>query len=90
MKEKLLSLKGKVSKKLLCLTMSAMLVVGGAMSAFAEETTVNTADILSSGINDMKSDILGYVAIILPVALGIVGIFFGIKKAIAFFKSTAK
>lgn len=90
MKEKLLKLKGIASKKLMLFAMCSVLTIGGAMSALAAETSTNTSDILSAGVNDMKSDILGYVAIILPVALAIVGIFFGIKKAIAFFKSTAK
>ena len=38
----------------------------------------------------IQSDVMGYIASALPVSRVIVGAFFGIKKAISFFKSTAK
>lgn len=54
------------------------------MEASALQTAFTTA------LNNIQTDVMGYIAIALPVSLVIVGAFFGIKKAISFFKSTAK
>ena len=81
----------KVKNKLLCFVFAASMVIGSAISAFAAEAgTVDPSSVLSESLNSTKGDIFKYIGIILPVALGIMGVFFGIKKAIAFFKSTAK
>lgn len=45
---------------------------------------------LSSSLSTVQSDLMGYIAIVLPVALAIFGAIWGIKKAISFFKSTAR
>ena len=37
----------------------------------------------------MTSDVTSMVTTMLPIALGIVGLFFAVKKGIQFFKSTA-
>ncbi len=54
------------------------------MEASALQTAFTTA------LGTIQTDVMGYIAIALPVSLVIVGAFFGIKKAISFFKSTAK
>jgi hypothetical protein len=43
----------------------------------------------TTALGTIQSDVMGYIAIALPVSLAIVGAFFGIKKAISFFKHTA-
>lgn len=59
----------------------------GCISAFAEEVTPSQA--LTTAVTTIKTDFLSYVAIVLPVALAIFGIVFGIRKAIGFFRSAA-
>lgn len=83
-KEKVANLKGKVAVGLAVGSTGVMMAV----PAYAEGTT--TSDILQTGVNTIKTDVLGYVAIILPVGLAIFGAIWGIKKAIAFFKAVAK
>ena len=53
-----------------------------------EVSTLQT--VFTTALALIQSDVMGYIAIALPVSLVIVGAFFGIKKAISFFKSTAK
>lgn len=50
----------------------------------------NIQSIFSTALDSIKGDVMGFIGVALPVALAIVAAFFGIKKAIAFFKSTAK
>lgn len=83
-KEKVANLKGKVAVGLAVGSTGVMMAV----PAYAE--TTSTSDILQSGVNTIKTDVLGYIAIILPVGLGIFGAIWGIKKAISFFKGVAK
>lgn len=54
----------------------------------AEASALQTA--FTTALGTIQTDVMGYIAIALPVSLVIVGAFFGIKKAISFFKSTAK
>jgi len=54
----------------------------------AEASALETA--FQTALTGIQTDIMGYIGIALPVSLAIVAAFFGIKKAIAFFKSTAK
>lgn len=59
--------------------------------ATGEETTaanLNTA--MTTAFTTVKTDIFGYIAAILPISLAILGAFWGIKKAIGFFKSTSR
>jgi hypothetical protein len=53
----------------------------------AADTTLQTA--FSTALGTIQTDVLGYVAVAVPVGLAIVGAIFGIKKAISFFKSLA-
>lgn len=52
-------------------------------------SAVTAADAFSTGLGNIKTDVMGYIVIAIPVAIGIVGAIFGIKKAISFFKSLA-
>lgn len=55
--------------------------------AMADESGLQTS--FSTALGSIQSDVLGYIAVAVPVALVIVGAIFGIKKAISFFKSLA-
>ena len=71
---------------------TAATAVGGVLAvatpAFAADENIESA--LSSGLSQVSTDILGYIAIALPIGLGIFGAFFGIKKIIGFFRAVAK
>lgn len=75
--------------------LSSAVAAAGMFSTFAtdpETSTVTSADFtsaLTTAFGNMQSDIFSYILIVLPIALGVVGAFFGIRKAIGFFKSTA-
>lgn len=84
----------RLGKWLSVAAVSAAIAAMGVCSAFAAdpETSGASGDIsnaLTSSFGTMKDDILGYIVVVLPIALAVVGVFFGIKKAIGFFKSTA-
>lgn len=84
----------KVVKYISVAAVSAMIACMGVIGCFAAdgETSGSSAQIqsaLTSSFNTMQSDIFSYIVIILPIALAVVGAFFGIRKAISFFKSTA-
>lgn len=81
----------KLGKYVVTAMIAASIAAMGCLSAFATdgETSVDLSGTLTTAFTTMKNDILGYIAVILPIALAVVGAFFGIKKAIAFFKSTA-
>lgn len=69
---------------------SAIMACLSCLSVFAAgEETSNVKDQFSTAISGIQSDLMGYILIVVPVALGILGAIFGIKKAIAFFKSMA-
>lgn len=64
--------------------------VTGAMmiAANAMDTEVSTA--LSTGFTSMQSDAMSVIAIIVPIALGIAGTIFVLRKGLGWFKSLAK
>lgn len=43
-----------------------------------------------TAVDGVQGDVVGFIVIALPVALGIAGLFIAIKLGIKFFKSTAK
>lgn len=71
----------------------AMLSAMSAVSCFAAETPDNTTsqvkEQFSSAISGIQGDLMGYILLVVPVSLAIFGAYFGIKKAIGFFKSMA-
>ena len=93
MMNKLNVAKSKVSKYIVTLFVVMSMAAMTAMTCFAtgdESSAPDIASTLQTSFTTMKNDVLGYIAIVLPIALVVVGAFFGIKKAVSFFKSTAK
>lgn len=65
---------------------SASLMVSSALSAFAAEgdtTTVQSQ--FDSGIKSIQGDLMSYLGYTIPVAIAVIGAFFGIRKAVSFF-----
>lgn len=84
----------KVGKWVAACSVTAAIAAMSCMSVFAadpevSEESVDLAGSLTTAFTGVKNDIFGYIVVILPIALAVVGAFFGIKKAISFFKSTA-
>ena len=79
----------KFAKYIATTTVAAMIAAIGCINCFATDGDVNVGSILQTAFSSLQSDLLGYIAIILPISLAIFGIYFGIKKAIAFFRSSA-
>ncbi len=54
------------------------------------ETTaaMDVAQVMGDSFTGMSSDVMGIIAIVLPIALGLFGLFFAIKKGMRFFKSS--
>lgn len=73
-----------VGQRLVAMAYTLVAFIGSRL----EESAISTA--LQTAFNTMKTDILGYVVVILPIALGILGAILGIRYAIKFFKSTSK
>ena len=44
---------------------------------------------LGTAFTTMQTDVMGIIAVALPTAIAIVGVFFACKKGISFFKSIA-
>lgn len=71
-----------------CLMVSMM-----TCTAFAVEGDTSTSVItgaFQTGFQQLASDILGMIAIIVPIALGVAGTIFLARKAMSWFKSIAK
>lgn len=85
---------GNMKKKIVVGATVAAVTVMSAMPVMASDTSsvdssvITTA--LETGLNDTANDVLGYIAIALPVGLLVFGAIFGIKKAKAFFSTVAK
>lgn len=61
------------------------------VAANAEDTTVSTINTaMQSGFQTMASDALTMIAIIVPIAMGVAGAVFLVRKAMSWFKSMAK
>lgn len=61
------------------------------VAANAEETTTGTlTTAFQTGFQQMASDALGMLAVIVPIALGVAGAVFLVRKAMSWFKSLAK
>lgn len=67
---------------------SASLMVTSAVSAFAVEgaeggTTIQNQ--FQTGITSIQSDLMAYLGYTIPIAIAVIGAFFGIRKAVSFF-----
>jgi ActR/RegA family two-component response regulator len=81
----------KQMKQFLAVALGLVSSLGLAVVASAEDatmTTVTTA--LSTGFTDIATQALNVIAIIVPIALGIVAAIFVIKKGLGWFKSLAR
>ena len=93
MMSKLHFVKSRSSKYIVTLFVVMSMAAMTCMSCFATGEESSTSDLsatLQTSFTAVKDDIMGYIAVILPIALVVVGAIWGIKKAISFFKSTAK
>lgn len=87
------SAKIKISKLVVSMFVVMSMAAMTCLTCFAtgdESSAPDVATTLQTSFTALKDDILRYIAIILPIALVVVSAFFGVKKAISFFKSTAK
>lgn len=88
----------QIKKRLLVLSMSAMMVMAMCVSAFAagEDTSGvsgTSATVISAfmtGFQSMASDAMSMISAIVPIALGVAGVIFLARKAMGWFKSLAK
>ena len=94
MMSKLRSAKSRASKYIVTLFVVMSMAAMTCMSCFAtgeeSSTPPDLSATLQTSFTAVKDDIMGYISVILPIALLVVGAIWGIKKAISFFKSTAK
>lgn len=82
----------KVGKWLATAAVTASIACMGVVGAFAAEES-GSADLTSAvteSFNTMKGDIMNYILIALPIALGVVAAIFGIKYAVKFFTNMSK
>ena len=81
---------GRHKKSISIASISAIMACLSCFSVFAaDETTSNVKDQFSTAVSGIQSNLMGYILIVVPIALGILGAIFGIKKASSFFKSMA-
>lgn len=89
--KKITSFLKRHSKQIVISMAIACMSALSALSAFAEETdivsTSSIKDSFSSALSTIQTDILGYIALVIPVALLIFGTVVAIKKGISFVKS---
>lgn len=87
-------LSAKTKRRMASITIAATVVIGSAMTAMAEEAgssaSAAMSEALRSGLNQMLTDFIGYVAIVLPIGLTVFGTVFGVKQAKKFFSTVAK
>lgn len=92
MLSKLQRIFGRHKKAISVAFISAIMACLSCFSVFAAETSGTTSSVqsqFSEAVGGIQSDLMGYILIVVPIALGILGAIFGIKKAISFFKSMA-
>lgn len=79
-------------KKLSLGVVSAIMACFSCVNAFAAEATTTPAEAslqqaFSDGITSMGDKIMGYLLIVVPIALGIVVAYIAIKKGLSFMRS---
>lgn len=72
----------------LALTMIMSVMAVGASAADVTNATITTA--FTTGFTSLASDALTMIAAIVPIALGVAGTIFLVRKAMSWFKSLAK
>ena len=74
----------KSAKLFVATMMISMIASLSAIGVSAEETTVDLESAFSTALANIQSDILGYIAVALPVGLTIFGAIIAIKKGVSF------
>ena len=84
----------QIKKRLLVLSVFAMMVMSMCVSAFAAEgdtPVAGTSDTVISafqtGFQSMAGDAMKMIAIIVPIAVGVAGVIWLARKAMSWFKS---
>lgn len=75
-------------KRFMLLAMIMGIMVVGASAADVTNATITTA--FTTGFTSLASDALTMIAAIVPIALGVAGTIFLVRKAMGWFKSLAK
>lgn len=71
--------------------LGATTMVATAATTFAAEgEAVNLSETLKTGLNTAANDLIGYIAVILPIGLTVFAAMFGVKKGMKFFKTIAQ
>ena len=83
-------MKRKTKRVIMLLALSLILVSAFALPILAADgDTSDVASIMETGLTSMKNDVLGIIAIALPIALGIFAIFFGVRKGISMLRGVS-
>ena len=77
-----------MKKRIRGFLMAMVALVALAVPALAVDLDV--ASMMETGMGTLKSDVLSIIAVVLPVALGIFIIFFGVRRGIAMLRGVAK
>jgi len=77
-----------MKKRILTLMLAIAALLALAVPVFAAGDDVS--DIMSAGLDTVKTDVLSMIKIALPAALVIFAMFFGVRKAIAMLRGVAK
>ncbi len=91
MMEKFQSAKMKISKLVVSMFVVMSMAAMTCLTCFAtgEESTVNISDTIRTSFTTMQNDLISYIGIVLPIGLTIFGTYWGIQKAIKFFKKSS-
>lgn len=73
-----------------CLVVSMMICTAFAVEGDTSSSTSVITSAFQTGFQQLASDILVMIAIIVPIALGVAGTIFLARKAMGWFKSIAK
>lgn len=74
----------------LVLTMICSMMAVGASAAEGDVTNATITTAFTTGFSSLASDALTMIAAIVPIALGVAGTIFLVKKAMGWFKSLTK
>ena len=85
----------KLAKVVASSAVASAIAAMGVIGCFAtgdetSEVVPSAGQALSTSLTGVQTDLLGYIGIVLPIALAVFGAIWGIRKAIAFFRSTAR
>lgn len=71
-----------------CVTALAVAIVSAmsCLTCFAAENDASLQSAFSTGIAGVKDEVLGYLALVVPVAIGIVIAYIAVKKGISFLR----